>query len=51
MMETPNTFWDLFFGYSVLWGLIVLFMLRVQSEQRRMAARLSELESRTGSGQ
>lgn len=46
MTETPNTFWSLFSGYSVIWLLIVFFVLNVMAGQKRLENKLEELESR-----
>ena len=39
-METPNTYWDLFFGYFALWAILFLLVLRIASEQRRLLRKL-----------
>lgn len=46
MDSTPNTFWSLCLGYSVLWGLIVLFLLRLAAAQHALLRRLERMEDR-----
>ncbi len=41
----PDTYWDLFFGYSAIWLCIVVYMLRLQGEQRKVATQLEEIRS------
>lgn len=44
-MDTlPDTYPSLFWGYAVIWGLIVLFCLSLGVRQRGMASVLLELE-------
>lgn len=40
-----DTYWDLFLGYSLLWGLIFLLFVQLVVWQRRIDSRLSKLES------
>ena len=49
-MDTPDTFWSLFAGYSVFWILIAGFALRLMVEQRGIASRLQQLEERRSKG-
>jgi len=49
MEAVPNTFPDLFLGYSVLWGCIVCYLVSVFRAQSRNRARLEELEKRLSS--
>jgi CcmD family protein len=50
-MDTPpDTYPSLFFGYAVIWGLIVLFCLTLGFRQRDIAKRLSELKKEEKNG-
>lgn len=49
MDSTPDTFVSLFVAYAVIWGGLVVFLLRVQARQRQILKRLRELESRISS--
>ena len=44
-METPDTYWDLFFGYGAIWLLIVFFLFRLQRAQAKLSSRLEELDA------
>lgn len=45
-MNTPDTYFDLFVGFSIVWLLIALFVYQLRSEQRSLARRIDELEGR-----
>ena len=47
----PDTYPSLFFGYAVIWGLIVLFCLSLGVRQRGIAKTLSEMEKGEKNGQ
>ncbi len=38
----PNTYWDLFWGYFVLWFLVFVLILKVGAELRRLSREISE---------
>ncbi|MCB0322660.1 MAG: CcmD family protein [Bdellovibrionales bacterium] len=46
-METPNTYWDLFLGYSAIWALFVVYLVRLRMEQARLLRRLEELSAQS----
>ena len=51
-MDTPpDTYPSLFFGYAVIWGLIVLFCLTLGIRQRGMMRTLSKLQEGEKNGQ
>lgn len=50
-METPDTFWNLFAGYSLFWGLVALFVFKLVFEQKKIRDRLSKLEKEVGSSE
>jgi CcmD family protein len=50
METTPDTFPSLFLGYSVIWGLIVIFCIRLGLKQRALERRLVELEEQKDKG-
>jgi CcmD family protein len=41
---TPDTYWDLFFGYGAIWLCVAVFVIKLRMEQRKLIARLDELE-------
>ncbi len=43
MNTTPDTYYDLFFAYTVVWGLIAAFVLRMMKGQAAVAAELRSL--------
>lgn len=43
MEAGPDTFVDLFFGYSALWILVAAFVLKIARDQRRIARELDRL--------
>lgn len=45
-MNTPDTYWDLFWGYSVIWGCIVFFVFWLLKEQRQLKNRLQSISER-----
>jgi len=42
MYTTPDTYWDLFAGYSVLWAFVAFFLFRLVSKQRKLSKLLEE---------
>ncbi len=50
MESTPDTYWDLFAAYSVLWLVIVVACWRLMSRYRSLAERLRLLEERVERG-
>lgn len=40
----PNTYWDLFLGYTAFWLLIGVFCFYLMREQQRLGKRLLERE-------
>lgn len=49
MNGTPDTYWDLFFGYSAIWACIVIYLFRLQLRQRRLADLISEIDESSAS--
>jgi uncharacterized membrane protein YciS (DUF1049 family) len=43
-MNTPDTYLDLFFGYTMLWLLLVFFVFKMNQSQREVANKLKTLE-------
>ena len=41
-MDTPDTYWDLFFGYSAIWLIFVLFLLRLVREQAALKSEIQQ---------
>ncbi len=46
---TPETFWDLFAGYSAFWLLIAIFLYRLMQEQVSLRAELEQLKHSSNS--
>lgn len=42
-MDTPNTYWDLFWGYLIIWALVFVMIARIGLQQRRMQAELERI--------
>ncbi len=42
MMDVTNSYLDLFFGYTALWGIVVIYLFRLVREQRTCAKSLEE---------
>lgn len=47
METTPNTYFDLFLGYSAVWLLIVAFVVKLWVNQRRLSRQLAQVEGRS----
>lgn len=45
----PQTYWDMFWGYAAIWGLLAAFIIKMQFTQSRLDSRLRELESKRSS--
>ncbi len=45
-MEVPNTYLDLFFGYSVIWGILAIFVIRMVRSQSRLSEEIRALQQR-----
>ena len=41
-----DTFWNLFFAYTVIWTLISVFALYLLSEQKKLRKRLEQLSEK-----
>ncbi len=45
-MPTPDTYPEMFIGYCVIWGLVVLFCLLMGLKQKRLGDRIRSLEEK-----
>ena len=43
---TPDTYMHLFFGYSVIWGLIVFYLVALMHGQRKLTREIAELKNK-----
>lgn len=43
-----DTYWDLFWGYSAIWVLVILYLIRLGCEQRQIAKRVLQIEHNLG---
>ena len=46
MDATPDTYWDLFFGYSAFWVIFALFVCLLMRRQIELDRRLEQLSRR-----
>ncbi len=49
MDATPDTYWDLFLGYSAIWFCVVIYLLRLQVAQRKLSELLGASEEGSNS--
>jgi len=43
MPEMPDTYWDLFAGYTAVWLILAVFIIRLVREQTKLKRELEEL--------
>ena len=51
MDGTPDTYWDLLFGYGAIWLLIVLALWRVTRTQGALSKELEDLKREVGASE
>ena len=47
-MDTPDTYWDLFFGYSAIWIIIAFYLFALIREQSNLQKRMDEIGGAAG---
>jgi len=43
-MSGPDTIWELFYGYTVFWVLVAIFLVRLMREQALLKKQLEEFK-------
>lgn len=46
MEPIPDTYLDLFFGYTAIWALVLFFLVRMMREQSRLRKDMDDVQSR-----
>lgn len=43
-MDTPDTYWNLFYGYAAFWGILAYLVVRLMGENAKTNRELTRLE-------